>query len=233
MGGVATPEHSEGHVELAPVVDLVLHHEAQPLADRDRGPGGRHALLLEVRIGESAEDLHRLRVAALEKAANRLEAVGELASVARVEGRAALRVLGVHVTLDGGEVTHDVAQRELAGLPRPLETVRRECSRRRVASGRGPSPSSRSSPAMLRTSMARDSCHQVRGPDREAAHALAGRRGDRVGDGGRHAGHRHLAHARTAPVAGDGVRLEPRASRRAAAPGSRRSSSARRGPPRS
>src|SRR5262249_44713961 len=109
-------EDAEPHVDLAAVGDLVLGHQAEPRAGRDRGAARRHALLLEIGVRQGAEDLDTLGVAAVEVRAHRLEAVRELAAVPGIAGGTAERVLGVHVTLDAREVAHEIAERELAGL---------------------------------------------------------------------------------------------------------------------
>src|SRR5215212_11350796 len=55
-------EDREVEVDLPPVVDLVLDHRAQPLADAQLGAARRDALRVEVGIAQGAEDGHRLLV---------------------------------------------------------------------------------------------------------------------------------------------------------------------------
>src|SRR6266542_2226141 len=116
-------EHAEVDVDLPAMMDLVLGQRAQPLPDAELRAGGGHAFLLQLFVGEGGEDLHRLVVRAVEVVENGVVSLGELPAVSGIAARLELRVLGVHVQLDRGEVAEKIAEGELPFPVRPLDPV--------------------------------------------------------------------------------------------------------------
>src|SRR5262249_52882592 len=110
-------------VDLAAVMNFVLGHQAEPFADTQLGAARRYTPLLEVLIAKSAQYSHRLLVEAAHVREDRVVAVGQLPAVSGIAARPQLSILDEHPAFDAAKMAKDVAERELAGLVRPLDSV--------------------------------------------------------------------------------------------------------------
>src|SRR5436190_19497315 len=110
------------------MMNLMFGHEPQPFADAQLCPAGSHASLFEIRVGQRAENGHRLVVHALGVCKDVVVPLGELAAVTRIAAGPLLRVLDEHPSLDAREMPYDVAEGEFAGFVGPFDVFPRNAS---------------------------------------------------------------------------------------------------------
>jgi hypothetical protein len=97
------------------MMDLVLHHGAQPFPGGEGRAFGSHALAAEILGRQAGKDVHRLAMQPFGKTHHLLVSIGEFLAAAGIAARAPGDRFGEHVAVDGSDVAHEVAQRELAG----------------------------------------------------------------------------------------------------------------------
>src|SRR5262245_5876569 len=104
---------------------LMLHHGPEPLPDGNGRAGGSLTFALQVRVAQSADDAFGLYVESVKVQQHGVVTIRQLAPTTRIAAGAPGDGLGVHIALDGGQMPHQVTEREGAGAMTPFQPVGR------------------------------------------------------------------------------------------------------------
>jgi len=107
------------------MMDLVLNHGAQPFPGGEGRAFGSHALAAQNLGCQAGKDVDRLAMQPFGEAHHLLVSIGEFLAAAGIGALAPGDTFGEHVAVDGSDVAHEVAERELAFTIRPLQFVSR------------------------------------------------------------------------------------------------------------
>ena len=102
----------------------MLSMGTQPLPDGDRRAGWCQALLGEATFGQGGEEGARLGVQPVVVRQDCVEPIRQTPVMAGIPAGSTVDRLGVHVALDPGKVTQEIAKGEAAWCRRPLEIGR-------------------------------------------------------------------------------------------------------------
>src|SRR5208282_2704029 len=113
------------------MVDLMFHHQAQPLPDRNPRAIGSCAFSCESFIANSnaRKNLNRLAMKRLPEGHYCFIAIGQLSSATGVSAGLPLNGFREHVAFDGSDVANQISEGEFAFAKRPLQSVRRNTLR--------------------------------------------------------------------------------------------------------
>src|SRR5689334_7962937 len=112
------------------MMDLMLHHGAQPLphcnGSSARSSARSYALLPQIFRGKPAEDRHRLLVHVMEERQHVFRTIRQFRAVAGIAAGLELNVFRIHTPLDRCQVADDIGKAEFAFSIAPVVFFRRD-----------------------------------------------------------------------------------------------------------